>query len=90
MNKMGKIEVNEIITVGTWMDGDGWYNEKEVLSDQVILMTEKEIEELKKEEYDWSWWEKINCENGDDLKITVEYKVNGETIAEHEAWQSEI
>ena len=81
-------EINEKIEIMCWQNGIGW-SYRTVYSDDTLFMTGKEIKDLK-ENFSWDWWEKLDCREGEDLRIKITYSYNGEIIASYETWQSEL
>lgn len=77
------MKVREIITLRGWQDGSGW-SYKETYSDKIVEIADPNS-------IDWSWWESQTMRAGEDIKIIVEfYSLEGEPIAKHETWVSEI
>lgn len=76
------MEAREVITLKGWVDGSGWSYEQ-TYSDKVVKISDPNS-------IDWDWWESSNKE-GEDTMIVVElYSLDGELIARHEKWASEI
>ncbi len=89
-------KVFEIVEVEKWVDGSG-FEYSTTYSSQVVDVSGDSPEEIRKY-FDWSWWDKEELADGEDLKITVKYYRpdydpafdDDEPIAKFETWESEI
>lgn len=78
------------------MTGADLFTQK-TYSNKIVDIAADSAEEIS-EYFDWSWWEKSEPVDGEDLKITVKYYRpdydamfdDDDPIAEFETWESEI